>query len=148
MAMLAITGCMRDAEQAMTEEEALTTVDQHALELAEAAGTDSAPEPRPRFDVPCDDRSGRHNGLYQVERRYWLDNLPIEDNQQTFDDVYTFWSGQGYDIIRDVRDRELARVLTARTDGFTIRLLERDDGRLSIKSTSPCIRTSESPSDT
>ncbi|WP_166355416.1 hypothetical protein [Phytoactinopolyspora limicola] len=132
----------------MTEDEAIEQVGQHVHDAADAMTPRPRTEQFPPVDVPCDDHFGRHNGLYQVERRYWLDDLPVKDNQQTFDAAHTFWTDRGYDIIRDVRDRELARVLTARTDGLTIRLLERSDGRLSITSRSPCIRTGESPRDT
>ncbi|WP_166355414.1 hypothetical protein [Phytoactinopolyspora limicola] len=132
----------------MTEAEALDRAEQHIRSAIDTVTPRPQPAQLPPLDIPCTDRSGQHNGLYQVDRVYWLAEVPRAENQQVFDDLHAYWTEQGYDIVRDVRDRELARVLTARTDGFTIRVLERDDGQLSINATSPCIRTSESPSNT
>ncbi|WP_166355417.1 hypothetical protein [Phytoactinopolyspora limicola] len=132
----------------MTEAEALERAEQHIADAVAQIIPAPSVEPRRRLDIPCRDQAGRDDGLYQVERRYWLHDLPVEDNRQTFDTLYAYWTDTGYEIVDDIRDRAQARALTAHSDGFTVHLLESVEGELSIRATSPCIRTSESPSDT
>ncbi|AYY13913.1 hypothetical protein EF847_15615 [Actinobacteria bacterium YIM 96077] len=146
--LLLIGACAGEGGADMTEDEALERVEQHIDNAITHMTPQPRPKPRRRLDIPCADSHGRDTGLYQVERVYWLDDIPTDKNQQIFDTLHTYWTDQNYEITEDVRDRHLARTLTVRSEKFTINILERNDGRLSIRATSPCIETSESPNDT
>lgn len=108
-------------------------------------------EPRPELQdremgepQRCDDVEG-YEHTYLVERSYRLAAIEPDRNEMILNTLHDFWTGHGYVVLRDLRQRHRARQLHVRHpyDGFSVSIRENVQGGLSLTSSSPCILLSD-----
>ena len=129
----------------MTEEQAWARLEQHlraAIVQIEPGLVAEAERAERAETMPCDDPTdGGPPGRVFVEAHYLLRAIARSANQGVFDGLHRYWTGQGYAVLRDLRGREPAPLLTVRhpDDGISVGLRENVIGELRIFGSSPCV---------
>jgi hypothetical protein len=128
-------------EETLDKDQALERVEQH-IENAIAALPDSVqPEARGAIDgASCDDPTdnGPKNRV-TVSHRYWLRNLPSENNDQYVETLHDYWTSNGYRVRYDRRPEKNSISVDNEEDSFGMWVRESKQGYLSIGASSPCI---------
>lgn len=136
------------AMQTLTEQQASARLEQHLRAALEQIEPRPSAEPGPSATMPCDDPSdGGPPGRVFVEAHYMLRDIPAAANRAVFDALHRYWTGHGYEVLRDLRERDRAPQLKVRHrgDGFSVSLRENLVRELSLSGSSPCVWTEGHP---
>ncbi|WP_246406142.1 hypothetical protein [Nocardiopsis aegyptia] len=89
---------------------------------------------------PCDDlANGGAEGPVSVGRTYWLDGLPVEENEADVELLLEFWTDNGYRVTDDRRPEQLSVFVEDEEDSFRMSVQSSVQGDLSISASSPCV---------
>jgi hypothetical protein len=74
-----------------------------------------------------------------LKRVYWLRDINKQNNPVVFDQMFAYWDKNGFK--RGYEHRTDIRIAVASSpDGFTISLVQGDEGTLSVSAQSPCVQ--------
>ncbi|NKY80381.1 hypothetical protein HGB46_17600 [Nocardiopsis dassonvillei] len=142
-----VAGCGSNAPEetgggeTMNQDEAAENVQEHidkavtvlpeTLELQPVGGVNVA-----ACDDPTDGGSGDR---VTVGRSYWLDGLPVEDNEANIDLLTEYWTANGYRVLTDSRPDDVFVSVENEEDAFRMSVQASVEGHLSIGASSPCV---------
>lgn len=128
-------------EETMTQEEAAERAREQIDNLMEALPETAQLEERggPNFAACDDPTDGGPRDRVTVSDSYWIRGLPVEDNDQTIELMYEYWTANGYRVLRDERPDKPSIAVENEEDFFWMSLRISDEGSLSISASSPCV---------
>jgi hypothetical protein len=142
-----VSGCGTDTstgserEQTMNQDEAAERVQEH-IDNAVAAlpeGLDLTPVGDVNFAACDDPTDGGSTDRVTVGRSYWLDGLPVEDNEASIDLLHEYWTANGYRVLTDSRPDDVFVSVENEEDSFRMSVQSSVQGSLSIGASSPCV---------
>ena len=145
---LAVSGCgesgeseAADTEDTMNQDEAATRVQEHIdgtlTALPEGAELETR---RGTLFAACDDPTdGGSQDRVTVSERFWIRGLPAEENDANIDLMVEYWTGNGYEVLRDERPDKSSVTVLHTEDAFHVSLRVSNQGSLSIGASSPCV---------
>ncbi|MBB4935038.1 hypothetical protein F4561_005932 [Lipingzhangella halophila] len=141
-ALLVLAGCGPEVEDdgpesPLDEEQAEERVEEHITETATTALPESLELESFGGGVPS--ACGSNPDLVTVSKRYWLDGLPPEENEEHVEALHEYWSDNGYTVVDDQRPDDLSIYVRHDKDDFTMSLWSSVEGDLSLGASSPCI---------
>jgi hypothetical protein len=128
--------------QTLTEAQASARLEQHLRAAMDQIEPRPSADPGPSATMPCDDPSdGGPPGRVFVEAHDMLRGIPAAANRAVFDALHRYWTANGYEVLRDLRERDRAPLLKVRHggDGFSVSLRENLAHELSLSGSSPCV---------
>jgi len=79
-------------------------------------------------------------GRYEVDRSYWLDDIPKDRNTEIVNTLHQHWKNNNYRILSDKRASDDKFISVEHNgDGFQMSVLQSDEGDLSLGAASPCV---------
>ncbi|APU12879.1 hypothetical protein UA75_04100 [Actinoalloteichus sp. GBA129-24] len=98
------------------------------------------------MSVECQDPTDRGPlGRSQFTTRYFLDELPREDNDSNVEAVYQHWIENGYQVLVDDRPDRIFISVQHEDDAFRMSIRASVQGDLSLGASSPCIWPNGTP---
>lgn len=134
-----------EMELTMNQEEAEERVEELITEATAVLPDSLELEPLGGMTAnPCDDlANGGAEGPVSVGRTYWLDGLPVTENEASVELLLEFWAVNGY---RVTDDRRPDSVFVEHEEGsFRMSVQASVEGDLSIGASSPCVQREGAP---
>ncbi|WP_431868223.1 hypothetical protein [Nocardiopsis eucommiae] len=131
---LVTVGCTPSTS--ITRDEAEERLQEHATAAADVLPDELELDTTRRINAPPCDTS---EDQIWVSQSFWLDGLPVEDNEANVDALVRHWEDNGYEITTDERPQKLRVGASHSEDGFELRVRTSVQGDLSLRVSSPCI---------
>ena len=142
IAVLLASGCDWSDDEApespLNEEQAGERAEKHISDTVAALPDSLELAPLGRtVSAACDPEP-----LITVSKRYWLDGLPAEENDEHVEALGEYWNTNGDTVVEDLRPDKLFVSVRNDEDKFQMSVRSGVQGDLSISTSSPCIHPS------
>lgn len=136
---LVLGGCR--AGPTTTEDEVADKAQEHIDGILTVLSEDAELDMREStLFAACDDpNDGAPQGRVTVSETFWVRGLPSEDNKSNIDLMYEYWTGNGYQILRDERPGKTTVTAGNEEGSFRVVLRVSNQGSLSLSASSPCV---------
>lgn len=122
-------------ESPLNEKQASERVEKHISDTVAVLPDSLSMEPvGSTVSAPCEP-----DHLITVSKRYWLDGLPAEENEQYVDALVEYWTANGYTVVDDLRPDKLFVSVRNDKDKFRMSLRTSVQDDLAISASSPCL---------
>ncbi|MBB4935035.1 hypothetical protein F4561_005929 [Lipingzhangella halophila] len=136
--LLMLVGCGESGDEGpqspLNEEQARDRAGEHINETVTALPDSLELERLGGSSAPCE-----NDEYITVSKRYWLDGLPAEENEEHVEALHEYWSANGYTVEADQRPDDQFISVRHDEDKFTMSVRESKQGDLSLGASSPCI---------
>ncbi|CAM3930121.1 hypothetical protein NOGI109294_19120 [Nocardiopsis gilva] len=143
MCVTIATACDAFEETTINEDEASEQIERYVNEAVDVLPEQARLEPLgSSTSAPCDE--GRIDWV-NVERSYWVEDLPKEDAQRNIELIYDHWEESGYELVSESKSDDVTISFKNPEDSFTMDASVNGDGAILISVISPCIWAEGTP---
>jgi hypothetical protein len=142
---LTAVGCAHKPESpTLTHEQATVLADQYLREAVAHLNPTPRLEPGGSGNAPCSGpNDDQDTGMAMYEQHYWMRDLDPAHNRDVFNQLEDYWKANNYVVVLDTdpTSTKQARWRVARNTvtGFKMRLVQSNDGGMSMLVQSPCV---------